>query len=212
MDNEKRYVWYASYGSNLLEERFLCYVRGGMPAGTNRNYSGCADKSLPLKNRNILIHHELYFAKESDTWSNGGVAFIKINSAKWQKTYGRMYLIAEQQFTDVLKQEIDFSGELSVDFEFIKRNGNKVVKEDSWYGNVIFLGIQDGFPIFTFTFQDNTQKINKPGKEYLTTIIRGLKEAYNFSSDEIVDYLSDKKGIVENYSNSELKSYIISET
>lgn len=28
-DLAKTYVWYASYGSNLLEERFMCYVKGG---------------------------------------------------------------------------------------------------------------------------------------------------------------------------------------
>jgi hypothetical protein len=29
VDLSKQYVWYASYGSNLLQERFMCYVQGG---------------------------------------------------------------------------------------------------------------------------------------------------------------------------------------
>src|SRR6266851_737509 len=33
--------WYAAYGSNLAEDRFLCYVRGGRPAGGKVNLLGC---------------------------------------------------------------------------------------------------------------------------------------------------------------------------
>src|ERR1039457_5739089 len=30
-------VWYASYGSNLAyQERFLCYIKGGTPAGSRK--------------------------------------------------------------------------------------------------------------------------------------------------------------------------------
>jgi len=35
-------VIYASYGSNLLKERFLYYIKGG-------EYKGCNDKSDPIE-------------------------------------------------------------------------------------------------------------------------------------------------------------------
>ena len=31
-------VWYASYGSNLARDRFLCYLEGGRPKGATRTY------------------------------------------------------------------------------------------------------------------------------------------------------------------------------
>ncbi|MGX1752144.1 hypothetical protein [Sphingobacterium sp. NPDC055346] len=57
-------VWYACYGSNLLKDRFYCYIQGGQPAGANTIYEGCTDKSLPIDEENIIINAELYFAKE----------------------------------------------------------------------------------------------------------------------------------------------------
>ncbi|WP_297096878.1 hypothetical protein [uncultured Draconibacterium sp.] len=203
---EKKHIWYASYGSNLLEERFLCYILGGQPKGAKSITPGCSDKSLPLKNKKILINSELYFAKESKTWSKGGVAFIKTQFDKLQKTYGRMYLISEEQFVEVVKQEINLKEKLVIDFKSIAERGSMIVKENSWYGNVIFLGMDGEFPIFTFTFQDNIQKFNKPSPEYLKTIINGLKETYDFKNDEISDYLLSKNGISGNYSINELKN------
>ncbi|MBL0236650.1 MAG: hypothetical protein IPQ02_08595 [Saprospiraceae bacterium] len=41
MINKLDYIWYASYGSNLLEERFQCYIKGGMPKGSTKTYLGC---------------------------------------------------------------------------------------------------------------------------------------------------------------------------
>ena len=38
IDSWKEYIWYVSYGSNMLEERFLCYIEGG--CFEERNTSG----------------------------------------------------------------------------------------------------------------------------------------------------------------------------
>lgn len=43
-------VWYASYGANLLRERFMFYVQGGVLKGSDRQYPGCRDKSEPTAN------------------------------------------------------------------------------------------------------------------------------------------------------------------
>ncbi len=43
----KDYVWYACYGSNLLYERFKCYILGGTFNGNGRYHDGCQDKTLP---------------------------------------------------------------------------------------------------------------------------------------------------------------------
>lgn len=45
MEDLQDKVWYACYGSNLLEEHFLCYILGGQPAGVKTVYGGCNDKT-----------------------------------------------------------------------------------------------------------------------------------------------------------------------
>lgn len=78
-----KYVWYASYGSNLLEERFLCYIRGGQPAGSTESEPGARDPSLPLRSIQFSMPYPLYFAKERTKWGKGGVAlFVKSEMSK----------------------------------------------------------------------------------------------------------------------------------
>jgi hypothetical protein len=97
-------VWYASYGSNLKRERFVCYIKGGTPKGSAKRNEGCRDKSEPAESRPISINGEIYFAGQSRPWGNGGVAFIRENSEQGS-TLGRKYLITEEQFNDVVMQE-----------------------------------------------------------------------------------------------------------
>lgn len=204
MPTQTNLIWYASYGSNLSQERFLCYIAGGQPKGTTRVYSGCSDKRLPTQNKPLLIHRELYFARESATWERGAVAFLKNQIDEKQNTLGRMYLIKVEQFVELVKQEIDFEGELPVDLKAIEEKGSLVVKDNAWYGNIIYLGKDDDFPIFTFTFENDRQTPNKPGAAYLKTIISGLRECYDLSSEDIAAYLANKAGIRESYSFDEL--------
>lgn len=209
MRQEKEHIWYASYGSNLLEDRFLCYIQGGKPEGSVKSYSGCKDKTLPAQNEEILINAEMYFAKNSKNWENGGVAFIQTNFNEGMQTLGRMYLITIEQFIDVIKQEIDFEGEITIDFDKTIKDGSLVFKEGSWYGNIIYLGNHNDTPIFTFTHQVNISTITKPSVKYLNTIIRGIHETYSrLNTTEIVDYLISKPGIASNYSKLDLEKLV----
>jgi hypothetical protein len=75
-DSPKR-VWYASYGSNLQRERFMCYIEGGTPEGSAKRNEGCRDKSEPTESRPISLNFELYFAGRSGTWGgSGGVLLL----------------------------------------------------------------------------------------------------------------------------------------
>lgn len=198
------YIWYASYGSNILEERFLCYIRGGQPLGSVKNYVGCTDKSLPIDKEEIYINSEIYFAKKSKSWGNGGVCFIESDFSPTSQTLGRMYLITKAQFIDVIRQETDSIGNLTIDFDKAANDGSLVFKPDSWYGKIIYLGTQASYPIFTFTNESNIDAANKPNEEYLKTIIRGIQETYNLSVAEITDYFVNKKGIKGNITAGEL--------
>jgi hypothetical protein len=76
MDSGTSYVWYVAYASNLFEERFLHYIRGGGFRLGGSYADGCTDTTPPVANKQIRIPHRLYFAKSSSRWGGGGVAFV----------------------------------------------------------------------------------------------------------------------------------------
>ena len=202
-------IWYASYGSNLQLERFLCYIRGGQPKGREDIYEGCRDKTLPDQNEEFYIPSELYFALKSNGWNEGGIGFISNTFSNSTQTLGRMYLITKEQFVDVVKQETKYEGELKINFDNCIQNGSLVFKDPSWYGNLIYLGEQKEYPIFTFTSKvDFKDKINKPNQAYLKTIIEGIKEIFPFNDLSICDYLLPLEGINGNFTKEELLNLI----
>ena len=196
MSKEIKQVWYASYGSNILESRFHCYILGGQPKGSKKTYKGCTDKTLPQDKEEIYINSELYFAKKSKSWDSCGVGFINTEFNDKVQTLGRMYLITPEQYVEIVKQETNHRGELLIDFEKARGKGSLIIKEKSWYGNLLFLGEQNGNPIFTFTNEKNlTEEINAPSEQYLLTIINGIKETYNLNEIEIREYFENLTGI-----------------
>ena len=123
-------VWYAGYGSNLHEQRFLCYLKGGTPRFGTRLANGCTDKTLPTENKPIMIPHQLYFAlpgknRGTPNWGIGGVAFIEPNENEAAKTFCRMWKLTKEQYEEVKDQE-----------------------GRSWYGKEIRLGDDCGIPIY----------------------------------------------------------------
>lgn len=183
------YVWYAGYGSNLLRERFLSYIQGGSFRLGGRKCQGCKDKTPPVYAEPTTIAGKIYFAKNSSSWSGGGIAFIKNFSpeeANNGKVFARMWKITEEQFDCVRDQE--------------GRN---------WYDILIDLGERsDGSRIVTLT-NSGSLSPSKPSKEYLSTIALGLRETFDLGNKEIEDYLRGMSGIVGFYSEEELDSIFI---
>jgi hypothetical protein len=203
MNEKQQYVWYASYGSNINADRFLCYIKGGQPEGSAEVETGCKDSSLPVDESTFIIDHPLYFAKEAGRWESQGVAFIGLNKDNENPTYSKKYLITVDQFLDVVKQEnngVDFE----IDLNEVKQRGSKVFHRHSWYGNILYLGEEKGFPIYTFTAPWNINDVEwkKPSHAYLKTIIKGLKRDY--SAEEIYHYFHSKPGIKDRYTDDEL--------
>ncbi len=194
--NRSQQVWYACYGSNLLSNRFYCYIAGGKPEGSSRFYQGCRDKTLPQAQKPILIPQELYFAKSARGWNKGSVAFIKPDSKAHAQTLGKRYLITQTQFVDLVQQESQLHSSPKIDFDKARREGKLQIKKKAWYNLLCFLGDDNGIPIFTFT---NTRFLNdeikSPDKTYLTTLIKGLQSCYELSPEAIWNYLIAKKGI-----------------
>mmetsp|Transcript_6136 Transcript_6136/g.18684 ORF Transcript_6136/g.18684 Transcript_6136/m.18684 type:complete len:259 (+) Transcript_6136:37-813(+) len=74
-------VWYASYGSNIRLERFLCYLQGGTPEGGFVHCPGARDRSAPREALPIrFLRLPMYFAQFGRRWK-GAVAFVDIDQS-----------------------------------------------------------------------------------------------------------------------------------
>ena len=204
MTNLQDKVWYACYGSNILKERFLCYIKGGQPNGAKTNYEGCTDKTLPADNEDFYICSELYFSRQSSNWDNGGVAFIRTLFEPQASTMGRIYLITKGQLIDIARQETNTKSGLTIDFDKAIRKGSYIFKQPSWYGNLLHLGQHYDYPIFTLTNENDLQPLTKPSKSYIKTISAGIKETHCFDDQTILEYLKSKGGIKDNYTDQEI--------
>jgi hypothetical protein len=149
----------------------------------------------------------LYFAKEAEKWESQGVAFLGLNQATGGPSYSRKYLITIEQFLEVVKQENN-GVDVDIDLSEVKKKGSTIFRQDSWYGNILYLGEEKGYPIFTFTasWDLNDVESKKPSHAYLSTIITGLKRDY--SDEQIYQYFQSKPGIKDQYSDAELAGII----
>jgi len=203
-------VWYAAYGSNVCQERFLCYIRGGTPPGSRRNYLGCHDKSLPRDAHPIVIPYRLFFASKSG-WRGKAMAFIR--SATGGQAFARMYLITFAQFDQLIQQEqgVEEPSHTLIcpplshieTNEFCFTNPSNPhfpadPKRRLRYGRILNLGSKDGHPILTFTAVGPDRDINpaEPCREYLQTIARGIRETFpDMPVQQICQYFSECDGV-----------------
>jgi len=192
-------VWYASYGSNLAyQKRFLCYIKGGTPAGSRKRNSGCRDIRPPLDIRPITLDFELFFAGHFKGWG-GAAAFIRRGEVN-AKVLGRMYLITDEQFNDVVLQEngrkVDGT-RLVPQVEQLANGTEYLLPELKTYGHMLVVGNEGAHPVLTFTTaENNAPPIGPPSEPYVKIIAAGMKETYPSMEDgEIVEYLLRAEGV-----------------
>ena len=185
-------VWYASYGSNLSLDRFLCYLRGGRPDGASRTFPGARDQSPPEDDRAVTLPGEMFFAWESPTWG-GGIAFYDAEAAG--STLGRAYLVTEQQFADVAAQEMHRMPGADLDLSHVLEHARHEIGPGR-YEALHLVGELEGAPVLTFTTPDPTAlQHNSPAPAYLRMITAGLREAHDVSDGDITAYLLARPGI-----------------
>jgi hypothetical protein len=193
---DNRLVWYAGYGSNLLRKRFDCYIKGGNPQGSQKNYPGCRDKSDPRGDQQVQLPYVLYFGAHSESW-NAAVAFIR-SAASEANTYARMYLITYGQFNDVVRQENGkkVPGNTIVPpYEDLARGVFWII-DGGIYSRLMKIGTQNGHPVLTFTATRDDFAIGVPSEAYIKMIVSGLEETYPcMRKSEILDYLGMAEGI-----------------
>jgi len=145
----KKYVWYASYGSNMYLQRFLAYIKGSRVPGLEFEEEGCRDPSDPIDEKVMILGHKTYFARKSLRW-NGSPIFLEKQSTceiVSKPTYARMYLITEEQFDDVVAQENYLEKDASTWSSLnqarliAQRNGEYTFNQNAWYGTLLYLGM-----------------------------------------------------------------------
>ncbi len=166
----------------------MCYIKGGRPRGSAKQYLGCRDKRDPIESRPMPLNFELYFAGQSNTWPRreedsdvpGGIAFIRQNPERGP-TLGRIYLITDEQFNDVVLQENDKTPEGNryvPAFEQLVRQRELPLDDDPLYGKILNIGSEEGHPILTFTTGRHLT-LNEPSESYLKEIAAGIGETYH---------------------------------
>lgn len=167
----KDYVWYVSYGSNMLLERFMCYIEGGAYEGS-RYHPPCKDTTPPLAVKAIELPFDMYFANTSGSWHGSGVSFL--DTTREGHALGVAYLITKKQFDHVVFEE---------------NNQRYQNKEKGWYEDTIDLGTIGGIAVKTIT-NDDLRTCNEPSEAYLETLFKGIRQNWPEMSDgEIWDYL-----------------------
>lgn len=91
LNQQKEYVWYACYGSNICRQRFMEYI--------NR----CDDNTPPVEDRPYEFDYDMYFAKKACIWDDGGKAFLVLS--KPGHAYGRIYKVTKEQYEQIRRYE-----------------------------------------------------------------------------------------------------------
>ena len=160
-------VWYACYGSNLSARRFACYLLGGMLERDGLEYGGCTDRTVWQDERVAVYPGSMYFGNESRRWDHGGAAFFRPDAGG--QTVMRLYRITYGQLKEIQLQE---------------------GASDAWYGRLVFLGEEDGIPVYTLT-SESPRPVNQPCERYLNLIRTALIRECGLREKDAERYLKD---------------------
>ncbi|MEZ5377366.1 MAG: hypothetical protein R2733_12745 [Acidimicrobiales bacterium] len=191
-------VWYASYGSNLLRQRFLAYLLGGaVPMSTSGDaQKGSRDSAMPTDDRPYVLRHQLLFAHSSQRWGGGGVAKLSLTSDPLVATQSRAWRITLGQMEDVFAQENRQPEPAAIDLEQLLAAGI-VTPYPTWYGSLLHVGSIDGEPVLTFTGPTPDDVIAPAHASYLRVIADGLAELRGWDRATAADYLAACPGHVD---------------
>ena len=127
----------------------------------------CSNSSDPLAVKPVIIPYNMYFAKYSSQW-DGGVSFL--DPASSGKAYGVAYLITQEQYDHVARQE----------------NGGHKPELGGWYNYKMPLGNIDGIRAVTLT-NERKCRDNDPSDRYLDVLREGLKEYFPEEPEESIE-------------------------
>jgi hypothetical protein len=180
-----RKVWYAAYASNLLERRFLLYVKGGVLAENGRLHEGARNPADPERSVSLSMPGTVYFATESSTWGGGRALYDPYTPGV---APARCYLITSEQFADVVAQEMQLPPGSYDDEEIIpSAPGERVHLGDGHYETLVCVGMLDGYPVVTMAAPWKMSDVVQlsPAKAYRDVIVEGLHETFRLQQREL---------------------------
>ncbi len=160
-------VWYAAYGSNMLEERLMCYINGTYFRNSRKKHDPCSDLTPPRAKMIYEIPFDMYYGKKSSGWENKGVSFL--DATRPGRAYGVAYLMTREQFEHIYAMEND-----------------GYPSDTSWYGYKLQLGIHEGIPVMTATNRGVVDQ-NGAGRLYLEVLKEGMMENYPLLDEKSID-------------------------
>jgi hypothetical protein len=200
-------VWYAVYGSNLLKERFLCYLEG-KEFRTNTTVLSAPPRCeagtqihghLPFNDQPFKVPFKLYFAHTKSKWGHGGVAFVEIEQVHPPPTLGRAYLLTLQQLKCLAREENGGSHPIDIKHEMlfgsVGTTHEITTDQQGWYRILLLCGSLNykvtQLPVVTLTGQpEEAVPRYSPSPIYHNTIWKGLHQTYPDKPDyEIEEYL-----------------------
>ena len=188
-------VWYAAYGSNLLERRFLCYLQGGLLPESGRVHTGARDPRLPEKSVPLWLPGTVYFAMQSTTWGGTGRGLYDPDTPG--RSAGRGYLITAGQFLDVVAQEMRlepgaFDGATALPSE----PGERLRLGPGCYETLVCTQRLENHPVITMAapWRASDIPLVALSGSYRKVIIAGLRETFGWHGDDSEQYLAGCPG------------------
>jgi succinyl-diaminopimelate desuccinylase len=195
------YVWYVTYGAGLSKENFACILAGGKPVGGRREYPGCRDKSMPIKDTFISLQHNLYFAGSSHYW-DGGHAYIDTVPSNRAHTIARAYLITVEQFEDIAAQENMQKEPIRLPLAQTIRDGHVTIGSvtgQRMYDELLYCGLEDNRPMFTLTAMQQQSERCLPSGAYAKVLCIGLSQNPDFDTEAAIDYVTGNPNLAGHY-------------
>jgi len=194
-------VWYVAFGSNMSSARLACYLRGGMPRGTVREYEGCRDPTPPRELRSLTITGQVRFAGESSVWG-GGTAFY-VPSDRGQ-VHARAYLLRLEQLADLVAQETrhPVGRPLVLAATGSTRHGLSHV-----YDVLLDLGELEGHRLLTLS-SSYDHPTNPPSEAYVRTLLDGLAEGFALDVEATINYLARIPGMSPAWTEDRLRRLV----
>lgn len=177
-------------------DRFKTYLEGGRVEGSNKVEIGARNSKLPIKKELFKLNREIKFLKHSSRW-DGSVLFLGDKSDN--SNYAVRYLIEDDQFIDILKQENNRSLDEIIDLtcEELESGISKVVFNDSWYSDLLYLGEFDNIKAYTFTCNRDffTGEDSKTSERYLKVILDGILRFDSIDKKDVLNTLLETRGV-----------------
>jgi succinyl-diaminopimelate desuccinylase len=195
------YVWYVTYGAGLSKENFSCLITGGKPLGGRKEYVGCRDRSMPLKDTFISLPHEIYFTGDAHYWG-GAHAYLNTAVEKSAHTLARAYLITVEQLEDIAAQENIQNKPLRLPLAPTIRDGHAPINHitgEQPYDQLMYCGLEGNIPMFTLTSMQQDAPRRMPSEAYAKVLCTGLSQNPDFDTDSAIDFATSSSSLAGHF-------------